>query len=310
MAIWKRAVTIGPISEADAAQAEHAMGAHLGLRIVEIGEDYLRGTLPVDDHTRQPFGLLHGGASCVLAEELGSVGANLCIAPDGGYAVGLEINANHLRSATDGIVTGTARPLHIGRNTQVWEIHIEDEQQRLVCVSRLTVAVKRSDGVHIRENAGVNDAAVEFALHPQLAADCFVLGDAPLCRLLLMNDAQYPWCILVPRRPDIQEIYQLAAADRAQLLDESVTLGAALMQVFAGNKLNVAALGNQVPQLHLHHIARRYNDPAWPAPVWGLHPAQAYAEDARTSFLVRLSVALPQWLGGRAHQTPPTEPQS
>ncbi len=82
------------------------------------------------------------------------------------------------------------------------------------------------------------------------------------------------------------------------------------MQAFAGNKLNVAALGNQVPQLHLHHIARRHNDPAWPAPVWGLHPAQTYTEDARTSFFVRLSVALPQWLDGRAPQTPPTGPQS
>lgn len=146
MAIWKRAVTIGPVSEEDGAQAARAMGAHLGLRIIEIGEDYLRGTLPVDDRTRQPFGLLHGGASCVLAEELGSVAANLCIETDAGYGVGLEINANHLRSATDGIVTGTARPLHIGRSTQVWEIRIEDAQHRLVCVSRLTVAVKHTHG--------------------------------------------------------------------------------------------------------------------------------------------------------------------
>lgn len=146
MAIWKRAISIGPVSAEDSAQAARAMGAHLGMRIIEIGEDYLRGTLPVDDRTRQPMGLLHGGASCVLAEELGSVGANLCIEADAGYGVGLEINANHLRSATDGIVTGTARPLHIGHSTQVWEIRIEDEQQRLVCISRLTVAVKRTGG--------------------------------------------------------------------------------------------------------------------------------------------------------------------
>lgn len=146
MAIWKQAVTIGLVSAEDAAKAARAMGAHLGLRIIEIGEDYLRGTLPVDDRTRQPFGLLHGGASCVLAEELGSVAANLCIEANAGYGVGLEINANHLRSATDGIVTGTARPLHIGNSTQVWEIRIEDERQRLVCISRLTVAVKRING--------------------------------------------------------------------------------------------------------------------------------------------------------------------
>jgi 1,4-dihydroxy-2-naphthoyl-CoA hydrolase len=123
------------------------LGQQLGLRITEIGEDYLRGTLPVDGRTRQPYGRLHGGASCVLAEELGSIAAGLCTDPAEVFVVGLEINANHVRAATQGVVTGTARPLHIGRATHVWEIRIEDEQQRLVCISRLTMAVvKLSEG--------------------------------------------------------------------------------------------------------------------------------------------------------------------
>lgn len=143
MAIWKKAVSVGPVTADNSLLAQRGMGKHIDLRITEIGEDFLRGTLPVDDRTRQPYGLLHGGASCVLAEELGSVAATLCIEPGTAIAVGLEINANHIRSVTEGIVTGTARPLHIGGSTQVWEIRIEDEQQRLVCISRLTVAVKR-----------------------------------------------------------------------------------------------------------------------------------------------------------------------
>lgn len=146
MSIWKRPLNVGPVSAEDAEQMARNMGKLVGLRLTEIGEDYLRATLPVDARTRQPFGLLHGGASCVLAEELGSVGANFCLPDDGSYAVGLEINANHLRSVTDGHVTGTARPIHIGRSTQVWEIRIEDPQGRLVCISRLTTAVRRGDG--------------------------------------------------------------------------------------------------------------------------------------------------------------------
>lgn len=140
--------------------------------------------------------------------------------------------------------------------------------------------------------------ATGFTLHTQLATDCFVLGEAPLSRLLLMNDSQYPWCILVPRRADTREIYQLDAADRRQLLDESITLGEALMRIFSGDKLNVAALGNRVPQLHLHHIVRRYGDPAWPAPVWGHHPAQPYTVQERSDFAARLGAVLPQWLTG------------
>lgn len=146
MAIWKQDVAIGPVDDKLHYRPSHC-GANLGLRFTEIGEDYLRGTMPVDQRTQQPYGRLHGGASCVLAEELGSCAAALCVDPNEVFVVGLEINANHIRAATSGTVTGTARPLHIGRATQVWEIRIEDEQQRLVCISRLTMAVvKLSEG--------------------------------------------------------------------------------------------------------------------------------------------------------------------
>lgn len=112
----------------------------LGIVFTEIGADYVRGTMPVDARTKQPYGLLHGGASVLLAETLGSSAGNLCV-PAGQRCVGIEINANHVRGARDGLVTGTARPLHIGASTHVWETRIEDERGRLVCVSRLTLAV-------------------------------------------------------------------------------------------------------------------------------------------------------------------------
>lgn len=127
----------------------------------------------------------------------------------------------------------------------------------------------------------MNRVTGDFALHPRLAADSFVLGDFPLCRLLLMNDVHYPWFILVPRRPGAREIYQLEDRDQQQLLRESAQLSRAIMDAYAGEKLNVAALGNVVPQLHLHHIVRYARDAAWPAPVWGRHPVQAYDEAAR-----------------------------
>ena len=114
----------------------------LGIRFTEIGADYLRGTMPVDARTRQPYGLLHGGASVALAETLGSTAGGLCV-EEGQGVVGIEINANHLRGVREGVVTGTARPLHVGRSTQVWEIRIEDEAGQLVCISRLTLAVIR-----------------------------------------------------------------------------------------------------------------------------------------------------------------------
>jgi len=115
-----------------------------------------------------------------------------------------------------------------------------------------------------------------FALHPRLAADSFVLGDFPLCRLLLMNDAQYPWFILVPRRAGAREIYLLEERDQLQLWRESSQLSRAAMEAYRGEKLNVAALGNSVPQLHLHHVVRDARDAAWPGPVWGRHPARPY----------------------------------
>ena len=113
----------------------------LGIRITGIGEDWLRGTMPVDARTHQPYGLLHGGASVALAETLGSTAAMLTLDPALCRAVGLEINANHVRGVREGIVTGTAKALHLGRSTQVWEIRIEDEREKLVCVSRITMAV-------------------------------------------------------------------------------------------------------------------------------------------------------------------------
>ena len=112
----------------------------LGIVFTDMGPDWLRATMPVDARTRQPYGLLHGGASVLLAETLGSSAGMLCVG-EGEGCVGIEINANHLRGVRDGRVTATARPLHVGRQTQVWDIRIEDDRQRLVCVSRLTLAV-------------------------------------------------------------------------------------------------------------------------------------------------------------------------
>lgn len=130
---------------------------------------------------------------------------------------------------------------------------------------------------------------MDFTLHPRLAADCHVLGELKLCTVLLMNDAQYPWCILVPRRTSVREIYELCDVDQAQLLRESSMLGRAMMQAFGGAKLNIGALGNLVPQLHVHHIVRFETDPAWPAPVWGRHPPQPYDDLARRTFVERLA---------------------
>lgn len=119
----------------------------LGIEIVELGEDHIRARMPVDGRTRQPFGLLHGGASVALAETLGSFAGTLLVDPEREACVGLEINANHLRSVREGFVFGTARPLHLGRSTQVWDIRIEDERGRLVCASRITLAVVHRRGV-------------------------------------------------------------------------------------------------------------------------------------------------------------------
>ena len=119
----------------------HTMVQHLGIQFIEIGSNYLVAKMPVDHRTHQPMGLLHGGASVALAETLGSVAAHCTVDLSKFYCVGLEINANHLKGARDGYVYGTARPIHIGRSTQVWEIRIENEKQELVCISRITMAV-------------------------------------------------------------------------------------------------------------------------------------------------------------------------
>jgi len=120
---------------------ENTMGAHLGIEFTEIGENFLKARMPVDDRTRQPYGLLHGGASAALAETLGSVASAFVIDLEKFYCVGLEINANHVRGVKEGFVFGTVQPLHIGQSTHVWDIKITDEREKLVCVSRLTVAI-------------------------------------------------------------------------------------------------------------------------------------------------------------------------
>ncbi|TNF35945.1 MAG: HIT domain-containing protein [Gammaproteobacteria bacterium] len=131
-----------------------------------------------------------------------------------------------------------------------------------------------------------------FELHPRLAADGLWVGDWPLSRVLLMNDAHYPWCILVPRREGSRDIHHLGQADRLQLLAESCQLSEAMEQLFRPFKMNVAALGNVVPQLHVHHIARFEGDPAWPGPVWGKLPAQPYLPTAAEERIVLLRQAL------------------
>ena len=127
-----------------------------------------------------------------------------------------------------------------------------------------------------------------FELHTQLIKDSATLGDLPLSRVLLCNDAQYPWLILVPRRVDIVELFQLTRIDQQQLLDEISTVSAALAGHFRADKMNIAALGNVVPQLHVHVIARFTNDAAWPRPIWGVAPAQPYGDDALQQRLAEL----------------------
>ncbi|HEU4486269.1 MAG TPA: hotdog fold thioesterase [Povalibacter sp.] len=135
MSIWHRPAALGDLPR------HPTLASHLGIEFVEIGEDFLRARMPVDDRTRQPFGLLHGGASVALAESLGSIGAALVVDREKFQCVGQEINANHIRGVKEGFVIGTARPIHLGRRSHVWDIRIVDEQDRLVCISRLTVAI-------------------------------------------------------------------------------------------------------------------------------------------------------------------------
>lgn len=136
-----------------------------------------------------------------------------------------------------------------------------------------------------------------FLLHPRLESDAVFLGDLPLSRLLLMNDSRYPWCLLVPRREDLMEVYQLEAEEQIQLWRESAILGRAMMEVFGGDKLNIAALGNLVPQLHIHHIVRYRDDAAWPGPVWGVGASEPYDKGQLADVRERLAEALPaEWL--------------
>jgi len=127
-------------------------------------------------------------------------------------------------------------------------------------------------------------------IHPQLRKDCLILGRLPMSHLLLMNDNQYPWLILVPDRDAITEIYHLSTPDQQQLWQESASLSALLMKQFKGDKLNVAAIGNIVSQLHLHHVVRYRNDATWPAPVWGKLPAIAYSDDDLANLIKRLDL--------------------
>lgn len=137
MAIWKKPFTLAQLNE----RRRGTLVEHLDITLTAFDDDSLTGTMPVDTRTRQPFGLLHGGASVALAETLGSMAGWLSLEPGQGQAVGLEINANHVRAVREGQVTGTARAVHLGRNTQVWEIRIVDGEGKLACISRLTLAI-------------------------------------------------------------------------------------------------------------------------------------------------------------------------
>jgi len=136
MPLWKMQTTLNAIK----ARTKGTLIEHLGIEITEIGDDFLKATMPVDHRTKQIVGILHGGASVALAETLGSIAARLCVDPEKQGIVGLEINANHIRPVRDGWVTGIAKPIHLGKTTQIWEIKIYNDQSKLVCISRLTVA--------------------------------------------------------------------------------------------------------------------------------------------------------------------------
>jgi 1,4-dihydroxy-2-naphthoyl-CoA hydrolase len=136
MRIWNRSISVEEITAGNKGTA----ASHLGIEFLEVGDDFIRGRVPVDARTRQPYGLLHGGVSVVLAETLGSVAAYSCCG-NGQLAVGLDINANHLRGVTQGWVTGTVRPVHIGRTTHVWQIDLANDEGQLTCVSRITMAI-------------------------------------------------------------------------------------------------------------------------------------------------------------------------
>lgn len=139
MSIWKKNHSLEQVN----ASAKDTLVSHLGIEIVEIGDDYIKGTMPVDKRTHQPMGILHGGASVVLAESIASIAGSLA-ADEDSLCVGLEINANHLAKISHGTVTAIAKPVHIGRSTQVWEIRINSELNKPVCISRITLAVLKN----------------------------------------------------------------------------------------------------------------------------------------------------------------------
>ena len=141
MSIWFKNYTLEDLNEARGLRKDH-INRHLDIRFTEIGEDYLKATMPVDGRTVQPFGILHGGASCVLAETLGSVAAWMCVDPDKQRGVGIEINANHLRPVSEGLVTGICKPVQTGRSIHVWQIDIFNDAGKMNCTSRLTLAIK------------------------------------------------------------------------------------------------------------------------------------------------------------------------
>lgn len=137
MSIWIMPISIESVSKRN----QGTMLEHLGIEFIDLGDDFLTARMPVDERTRQPLGIMHGGASCVLAESVGSTAANYCVDQAKHYCVGLDINTNHIRSAKSGWVIGKATPFHIGRSTQVWHIEIKNEEGKLVSVNRLTMAV-------------------------------------------------------------------------------------------------------------------------------------------------------------------------
>ncbi len=142
MSIWHQNINLETLNRM---MCRHNMLEHLDIVFTEIGSDHISARMPVDWRTHQPAGILHGGASVVLAETVGSVAANLCIDTERYACVGQEVNANHLRSKKEGWIIGTARPVHIGQRSQVWDIHIVDEKEKLICISRLTMATIKKD---------------------------------------------------------------------------------------------------------------------------------------------------------------------
>jgi len=136
MKIWTRQIDVKIVNE----RGKNTMSEHLGITFTDVGDDFIKATMPISDKNKQPYGIMHGGASCVLAETIGSTAANFCV-DEKYYCVGLDINTNHIRAIRSGIVEGVARPYHLGKSTQVWHIEIRNEEGKLISVNRLTMAV-------------------------------------------------------------------------------------------------------------------------------------------------------------------------